>query len=578
MSSATIIAPVRQESAEKTPRRLILPALLLLYLLIWATTGAHFMADTNVYVQSILEHQHGIDSRSHLLTSNPFWDFGHILWRPLGWICFAMLKPVTQGLAHGNERAEVILTLIGINFGAALAGVYFFFRLVRRITGSDWAAMVATVGLFSADAFLNYAHSGSSYVVGLAFLITGMYLSLASCENPSIAFDFLAGLMFALAVLFWLPYVFVLPGALAAPLLLRKHDRDNWIHMGRAVIVCAVAGLAVYGMAAAAVQIGNVSALKEWILSSGHGQVQAGGVRPLARLAFSVPRSFINTARDGMWFKRYLVHDPYAPTTVRDLLRLSLWKLALFYTSTSVICVELFRSRAGRNVLFLMTFAILPIFVFALFIFEAGSIERYLPLYPFVFLGFAYVLHSKNAKSHSKYFLSLALLIMAVVNINSMRKSKLEELDRQGSARVHDLAPLLRPNSLVAAVNEQDSLAEFRQNFPLDEINLQAQWRTYDMLEINAARLQTWRQDFAKLALATWQSGGEVWLPERVFAAKPKPEWSWVEGDDKRIQWSDLPAFFSQFDAGAIFGGEDGFVLLQRDARNQKVLTQWSDK
>lgn len=576
INSATIIPPARHEVAEKDYQRWLLSSLLLGYLIIWAMTGAHFMADTTVYAQAILEYHHGTDSHAHLLTSNSFWDFGHLLWRPLGWICFVLLRPVTQILAHENERAQVTSTLIGIDFVTALACVYFFFTLARRVVESDWPAAVATFAFFSTDAFLNYAHSGSAYVAGLGCLLAGMRFSLVEPKTSSLIFDLLAGLMFALSVLFWFPYMFVLPGALATPLVIHGHDRFRWTRVGRTITVCAIVGLGAYVLTVLASGIGNVSALKEWILSSGHGQIQAGGVRSLARLALSVPRSFINMARDGMWLKRYLLHDPYAPTSIPDLLRLSLWKLVLFYISTGIVCLELLRSKPGRKVLLLLGSTVLPMFVFAVFIFEAGSIERYLPLYPFVFLALCYVLGLEQMNVFLKCFLVLALMIVAGVNIESMRRSTLQEMAGQGTTRLHDLVPLLTPNSVVAAVNEQDSLAEFRQNFPLDEINLQARWRTYDMLEINAARLATWRQDFATLVVDTWKHGGAVWLPERVFATRPKPEWNWVEGDDKRIKWTDLPDFFSQFDTGPVVGGEDGFVLLQQDSKNEDALDQCS--
>jgi hypothetical protein len=277
--------------------------------------------------------------------------------------------------------------------------------------------------------------------------------------------------------------------------------------------------------------------------------------------------------RDGMWLKRYLVHDPYAPVTTMSLFGLSLWKLALFYASAVVVCLELSRSKTGRILLLLLASTVLPILVFAIFIFEAGSIERYLPLYPFVFLAFGYVLASKQSKRASKALLLFALAAMIAVNVNAMRRGTLEARRAEAVARIHDLLPLLGPKSLVLAVNEQDSLAEFRQNFPLDPINLDFDWRTYDVLEINTERLSTWREDLAKRVLATWQRGGAVWLPMRFFRAQPRPEWNWVEGDDKRISWSDLPLFFSQFEIGSAVGGEDGFLLLQDNSKNRKILS-----
>src|SRR5262249_52858115 len=148
---------------------------------------------------------------------------------------------------------------------------------------------------------------------------------------------------------------------------------------------------AVYALTIAGLGIWNLARLKEWILASGHGQIQAGGFRAIARLAFSVPRSFLNMGQDGIWLKRYLVHDPYAPVTFEALSRLSLWKLVLYYVSAAAIGVELLRSKRGRMLFLLLVSASVPIFVFAIFLFEAGSIERYLPLFPFVFLAFGYV-------------------------------------------------------------------------------------------------------------------------------------------------------------------------------------------
>jgi len=292
----------------------------------------------------------------------------------------------------------------------------------------------------------------------------------------------------------------------------------------------------------------------------------------VARLGFSVPRSFINMRRDGMWLKRYLVHDPYAAVSFRELFRLSLWKLVLFYASVAVVCMELLRTRRGQILILLLASAVLPVFIFAVFIFEAGSIERYLPLYPFAFVVCGYVLAAEHAKVASKVLLVVALVATAVVNVNAMRRGTLESVKAGAISRIQHLVPLLGPNSLVMAVNEQDNLAEFRQNFPLDEINLSGQWQNYDMLEINTERLATWREDFAKQVLVTWRRGGSVWLPERIFCSRPHPKWNWVEGDDNRVRWADLPLFFGRFETGTKIGGEDGFVLLEDSAKNKQIL------
>jgi len=557
-----------------------LALLICVCLMVLAFTRAHYMGDTNVYTRAILRHQYGAaDSNYRSITGNPFWDFGHILWRPLAWSCFRLTQPLTQGLAGHNETAEIVWTLLGISLLAGIAGVFFFFRLATRIIGNEWAAACATLGLFSADAFLNYIHSGNAYVTALACLIAGMYFLWTHEAKDSLGHAFggqvvVSAILLAMAVLFWLPYVFVLPAAIAGPLFLYGPDKRQQRLAIQTTLTCAAVGIGVYGLAAAVVGIHNVADLKDWALASGHGRIQPIGVRALARLTLGLPRSFIDMGRDGMWLKRYLVHDPYAPVTMRTLFRLGWWKFLVFYVPVIVGCMELLRTRTGRNLLWLLVAAVVPIFVFAVFIFEAGASDRYLPLYPFVFLALAYVLGSGETRRGSKVVIAVALLVMMIVNVNATRRATVGKQKGLAMARIADLIPQLGPNSLLLAVNEQDSLAEFRLNFPLAPINLSGTLRTYDVLEINTERLATWRRDLAQRVLARWEKGDAVWIPLRFLSPRPRPDWNWVEGDDPRIQWSDLPPFFSKFDRGPAVGGQDGFAKLEDDSNNREILRQ----
>jgi hypothetical protein len=63
-------------TGEQRRFRPTLPIVVLVYLIVWASTQAHFQADTSVYTQAILRHYYGApeaDYRS--MTGNPFWDF-----------------------------------------------------------------------------------------------------------------------------------------------------------------------------------------------------------------------------------------------------------------------------------------------------------------------------------------------------------------------------------------------------------------------------------------------------------------------------------------------------------------------
>lgn len=569
---------VRREGLGKPSVGIALIVLLVLYLSVWLYTSAHFMADTNVYAQAILRHEHGgaaVDYR--LTTSNPFWDFGHLLWRPVGWVGFVVSKPIEKVLGLQSERAEVLTTLIGINFLAALSCVVVFFLTAARMLNNTWSALLATIGFCTADAFLDYAHSGNAYVVGLACLVGGMYLSSLRQSDYSLPGQpVLAGVMYALAVLFWLPYMFVLPAAIALPLIMDGFDQRQRRITRQTLLVCAVLGLIAYSSATAALRIRNVTDFRDWALASGHGQIQPGGLRAIARLGFSLPRSFLNMDRDGMWLKRYLLHDPYAPVRLSDLFRLAWWKLALFYASLCAACLELLRFRKGRLVLSGSILAFVPIVVFAIFIFEAGSIERYLPLFPFLFLALGYAMASDRTSGLTKGLLTAFLICMLTINIAAMSRRTLAGQRTLAIARIHDLLPLLDRNSMLIAINEQDNLAQFRQNFPLDPVNLDAQWQTYDLLEINTARLATWQQDFSKRALGTWRRGGTVWLPTRLFQARPRPDWGWVEGDDRRVSWNSVTSFFAHFDTGPAVGNNDGFAELQDSVTNRDILTRLS--
>jgi hypothetical protein len=59
----------------------------------------------------------------------------------------------------------------------------------------------------------------------------------------------------------------------------------------------------------------------------------------------------------------------------------------------------------------------------------------------------------------------------------------------------------------------------------------------------------------------------------RLLSSRPEAVWLWVEGDDRRIRWSDLPALFTRFEYDSrILEGSDGFVRLARTPSNLERL------
>jgi hypothetical protein len=546
------------------------------YLLATAGTDAHFMGDTPGYTNAIRAYEHG----GAYIWDNPFWEFGHLLWRPLGWLAFHLLRPLTSIFVGADERLQITLALMWVNWLAGLACVLLLYRLAARVSQRAWVGLLVTIIFTMSNAFLNYAQTGCAYVPGLALLLLGMEL-LARDTNkdegapPSNLNALAAGASLAGAVCLWFPYVLVLPAALALPLCLATSTNGRALKPAlRATLACAVVGALTYGAVLAHLGIHNPTQLKAWMAAAGHGYNRTG----LTRMLFGLARSFINMGQDGILFKRYLLHDPYSPVSLRQLLRASLWQLALFYLTAAALLLRLLTTRTGgRRMLALLALAGAPVFVFALFIFEGGMPERYLPFFPFILLALAYALAAERA--HPAWFKHLAgcfAVVLIVANMQAMAKLTLQHRQDAVAMRLADLPARLKPQSLIATVHLQDELSEFYFNYPFHPVNRRGQLEVYNVLEPGAARILTWREDFARKAEAAWAAGGDVWLSRRFFAARPRADWNWVEGDERRVTWADLPRFFTQFETSDVVGGADGFVLLPRTSANEQSVGRWA--
>ncbi len=120
----------------------------------------------------------------------------------------------------------------------------------------------------------------------------------------------------------------------------------------------------------------------------------------------------------------------------------------------------------------------------------------------------------------------------------------------------------------------QDALEETLNRLAFDDINRPAPFPVYDIIEPASSRILTWRQDVAARTLTVWSNGGDVWVSKRVWSSRPQASWNWVEGDNPRVSWIDLPRFFSILNTDAESGGPDGFLRLARSDANFGVLTR----
>jgi hypothetical protein len=157
------------------------------------------------------------------------------------------------------------------------------------------------------------------------------------------------------------------------------------------------------------------------------------------------------------------------------------------------------------------------------------------------------------------------LLSMVVTNVWYMNRVRIGREDAAAIARLSPLRSRMKPGSLVTILSNQDELETILNRNPFDPINRPTPFRLYDAIEPATARIAVWRSQFAAEAFAAWSRGGEVWISQRLRAPVPLPAWNWVEGDDKRISWREIAAFFVPLREDAEAGGPDGFVRLAPD-------------
>lgn len=531
---------------------------LMAYLLATWLTDAHFMGDTVGYVNTILT------------GGSKIWEFGHLLWRPLGWLASVALRPLTRLAVGDDVRANLTFTLVALGWLAGLMSALLFRGLVSRVCRHEWACNVATIAFIFAQGALNYSQTGCSYVPGLSFLLLGFCILAGDGEQPerSLRSALFAGMALAGAICMWFLYLWAIPAAICVPLFLYGFSRERLRLVIRTALVFGVAVGLIYASVLAGLGIYSVAGVKAWTLSASHGATVAG----FPRMVFGFARSFINMGNDGLLIKRFLLHDPYNPVSLPELFRLSLWKLILFYLLLASIIINLVRSREGKRMLCLLMINAIPVTAFAVF-WQGGDMERYLGLYPLIFLSLAFVLCCDRSPLWSRLVVLVFVAAMIGSNGLAMSKPSLQRRQEMVEARISALVPLLKPQSRVVTVNQRDELWESNYDFPFNPIFRNYANLTYPATVLGTSQVLRWRQELADMALSVWEDGADVWVSKRALSPRPRKEWLWAEGDDARVPWNDLYSFFTQLETGETVGGEDGFVLLPPTPGNRQLLS-----
>ena len=192
------------------------------YVLATLLTDAHFMGDTADYVDSIVAYERGRDYW--------FWEFGHVLWRPLGWAVMVLCRPLISVMVGPDLRLNALVAVIAINWITGLVSVLSLYGVLNQVLTRWWIAILTTSAFVFSHGFLNYSQTGCSYIPGLAFLLVSLYLVVRSARggDSRIIWGILAGLSLAGALAMWIPLLLGIPAILLAPILLSGNKKSTW--------------------------------------------------------------------------------------------------------------------------------------------------------------------------------------------------------------------------------------------------------------------------------------------------------------------------------------------------------------
>jgi hypothetical protein len=523
------------------------------------------------YMDSFNYAKHIVDHYNQNLIANkdPFFDFGHVLWRPLGFLLWNPLQGLLRGAFHGDDILAAGSVLIAMSIAGGFVGAVLLFLWIARSTNSAWAAGIATIGYISTNALLGYTAVGVAYVVGITCQIGALYLlqRALSQGNFKAPAGVLSGLVFGLSIVLWFPYVLAAVGIFCYALLAERPEHDNPIGRRATGLAGLVAGAAVivalvYGCAIVMAGFTDLDSISQWISASRHDLVSDRGL--LRMLGTGIPRSFFSLGEGNVAWKRLLFEGRTMP--LGALIRTGIWKVGLVYCVLVSCVIALWRSRRGRGLLISLLALAIPLGLFTVFLYDPSPPERYLAAFPLLFLAFAQILADRQRGAFPKLLLGLFFVSMLAVNLSALSRFE------AARSRVDALNERVLPKDKIILLSPQDEVFRLVNAQPFNSISRNRYCFDY-ALPWGAAHKELWRIRFASLTVSTWATGGRVWLSRRFLATSPEPAWGWVEGDLFGIRWQEISSFFRQLDFADPFGGSsDGFSEVARTPRNASLF------
>jgi hypothetical protein len=137
------------------------------YVLATVFTKAHFSGDTTDYVESIVDFDRG--------RYYEFWEFGHVLWRPFGWLLMRISLPAINRFWEGDLKASTTVVLSSVSWLAGFSCVLLLAALLRRFCLRPWIINLTVLAFIVTHGFLNFAQTGPPYVTSLALMLVALF-------------------------------------------------------------------------------------------------------------------------------------------------------------------------------------------------------------------------------------------------------------------------------------------------------------------------------------------------------------------------------------------------------------------
>ncbi len=552
------VVPSRRAVPEALwPLAAVLLVFFALYFIAVPTEGG----DTLRYANDILLHANGLPSQ--------FWEFGHLLWRPWGYLGYLVCGPFFVAHFGDSELQAITRFLVVTNFICSVGSVILIWHLLQRMTNTLVATLVA-IAFCGANSFIGYASLGSAYVPALFFEILSLWLLARPRSNTSKAPLVLAGVLYAFSVMLWFPFVFVALGLLLSACFWTENDRSAVLQARMVPFVQGLTITAALGFSAGAAGYGILQgkSLRQWIVDSDNGWSQSlNSVRAVT----GIPRALFELSSDTVPLKRWFFNDPYHPVTFGQLAGALLLKLALFYIGVAGLLYLLGRIRTPHRALAVLCGAAIPLLFFAIFIFEPGSTSRYLPVLPFLYVAAAIALQQSPKRTAAFWAVVLLFASAPVLNLMALGWGRAAVIASVREQKSQLEASLTGPADIyVPTLHEPFYYVPISQ--PLDHGLYSQRFTVKILIEVASNHVPQWRSEFASSTLADWQRNRDVWVAASLLSPAPPPETSWVEGDDRRVTWKDLYNLFQQIQTDRTEGGKSGFIRVARNGANRLLL------